>query len=160
MSDGVTFKLTGGRELARILEDKPPRVAREIIRDDLRKAASVWREEMRARVRRGWHIFATTRVKGVRFKKGRMSFEGRSRDFGVIARAIALRTEIGAGGYSGAAYVYPSKRTFWAHFLEFGTAKMRAFPFIRVTFEVRKGQVLDVFIEGVRAKLTKELGAR
>jgi HK97 gp10 family phage protein len=159
MSDGIQFKITGADELARALEERPPIVARKIIRTSVRKAVQPWREEMIARVRRGWHVFSRTGLKGLRGPRGR-SFAGRSREFGVIASRIVVRAKVGASGFEGSAAVFPSRGAFWARFLEFGTRKMRAFPFIRPAFEARKEEVLAAFIEDVREQLTKDLGLK
>lgn len=158
MPDSITVRITGADELARALTEKPPIVAREIIRTSLRDAARPWREEMIQRVRRGWHVFQHAILKG---KRGQGTAPaGREREYGVIASHIFTRVQVGASGFDGSASVYPSKRAFWASFLEFGTRKMRAFPFMRPSFEARKQEVLDRFVEDVREKLQKDLGAR
>lgn len=156
MPDSITVRITGADELARALTEKPPIVAREIIRTSLRDAAQPWREEMIQRVRRGWHVFQHAILRG---KRGQgTAAAGREREYGVIASHILTRVRVGASGFDGSATVYPSKRAFWALFLEFGTRKMRSFPFMRPSFEARKEEVLDRFIEDVRAKLQKDLG--
>jgi HK97 gp10 family phage protein len=159
MSDGIQFKLTGVAELARALEEKPPIVARRIISTSVRKAVQPWREEMIARVRRGWHLFSRTGIKGLRGPRGK-TFAGREREFGVIAGSIVVRAHVGASGFEGSAAVFPSRRAFWARFLEFGTRKMRAFPFIRPAFETRKEEVLAAYIADVREQLAKDLGLK
>jgi len=161
MADGIVFKITGASELAKALQAKPPIVARQIMRTAIGKAVQPWREEMAARVRRGWHVFSRTKaVKGLHPKKG-SSFAGRSREFGVIARNIIIRTQIGASGFEGSAAVFPRRSAFWSLFLEFGArkGKMRAFPFMVPAFESRKQEVLALFIADVREQLHKEMGA-
>jgi len=155
MSDVFTFRLVGAEDLARKLETLPPIVARQIIRTSLRGAVDPWRQQMISRVRRGWHVFSSTRVK----EKGiRGIYGGRSREFGVIARNIRIATQIGASGFEGSAAVYPSRRGYWAKFLEFGTRKMQRFPFVVPAFEEGKNEVLALFIADVRAELHKEMG--
>ena len=159
--DAISFKLSGAEALAAALETKPTIAARQIMRTAIGKAVQPWREEMAARVRRGWHVFARTRgIKGLRPKKG-MSFAGRSREFGVIAKNIIIRTQIGASGFEGSAAVFPKKSAFWSLFLEFGArkGKMHAFPFMVPAFESRKQDVLALYIAEVRAQLHKEMGA-
>lgn len=153
MAEIITFRISGGAELAKALESKPPIVAREIIRSSLRESVEPWREEMAARVRRGWHVFARTKIKGQRG-----SFAGREREFGVIARNIIIRSQIEASGFSGSAQVYPGKRGFWSRFLEFGSRKMRPYPFIAPAFESRKNDVLAAYIGALRERLQKEMG--
>lgn len=149
----VNFRISGGAELAAALESKPPIVAREIMRSSLRKSVEPWRDEMAARVRRGWHTFARTKVKGQR-----RSFAGHSREFGVIARNIIIRQRIEASGFAGSAQVYPGKRGFWSRFLEFGSRKMRPYPFIAPAFESRKNDVLAAYVGALRERLHKEMG--
>jgi HK97 gp10 family phage protein len=153
MPDTIQFSIRGVAELATALESKPPIVARQIIRESLRKSVEPWREEMAARVRRGWHVFSRTKVKGQR-----RSFAGRSREYGVIAKSILIRSQIGASGFDGVASVSPSKRGFWARFLEFHTRKMPAYPFIVPAFESRKGDVLAAYIADLRYQLHREMG--
>jgi HK97 gp10 family phage protein len=155
MSDIVQFSLTGAEDLARKLQQLPPVVARQIIRTSLKDSVDPWKQQMIARVRRGWHIFSRTKVKGQK-----RSFAGRSREFGVIARNIRVRTDVGASGFEGTAYVYPAKAEFWSKFLEFGTKKMQRFPFVEVSFEAGKSEVLASFINNVRDQLHKEMGLR
>ena len=156
MSNEVTFRIAGAQELAKALQDKPPIVARQIIRTSLLQAVRPWREEMAARVQRGWHIFSRTKVRGIKGIRG--TYGGRSREFGVIARNIRARAQIGAIGFEGSAAVYPTNRGFWGKFLEFGTRKMRRFPFVVPAFESGKNQVLALFIDDVREQLKKEMG--
>jgi len=158
MSDGVQFKITGGDELAKLLESRPPILASRIIRTSLRGAVQPWKQEMIARVRRGWHVFSHAILKG-RKGQGKLA-GGREREYGVIADHIVVKTTVDAGGFSGSAAVYPTKKAFWAKFLEFGTVKMRAFPFIRPAFESRKQEVLDRFVEDVKEQLRGDLDLR
>lgn len=159
MAEIFSFKISGGAELARALEEKPPIVARKIIRRSLRVAVRPWREEMIARVRKGWHVFGSAlEAKGLRAPRGGRGERGRQREFGVISRNIQIKTTIGRSGFDGTAAVMPSKRGFWARYLEFGTKHQRAFPFIRPAFESRKQEVLEAFIEDAREQLREDLG--
>jgi HK97 gp10 family phage protein len=152
--DNITVKITGADELARKLESEPPVVARQIVRTSLRKAMAPMRTEIIGRVRRGWHVFQHARLRG---KKGQGSVSaGREREFGVIANNILMRSQTN-GDFQGSVAVYPSKRAYWAKFLEFGTRKMQAFTFMRPAFETKKQEVLDDFIEDVREQLRDTL---
>jgi HK97 gp10 family phage protein len=157
MPDEIKFTIGGADELARALESKPPIVARQILQTGLRKAVDPWKKQMVARVQRGWHIFSSTKVTRAEGKTIRGTFGGRSREFGVIARNIRIRTDLGAGGFEGSASVYPSRRGYWAKFLEFGTRKMRRFPFVVPAFESGKDEVLAKFVGEVRDQLHKEM---
>jgi hypothetical protein len=155
MSNEFKFTMGGTEQLARELQNKPPIIARLIMRTSLRKSVDPWRREMMARVQRGWHVFGSTKVKGIR-----KAFGGRSREFGVISRNIRVSVDIGASGFEGSAAVYPSRRGYWAKFLEFKTKKMhRKFPFVVPAFESGKDAVLASFISDVREQLNKEMKA-
>lgn len=154
MSDVIKSTISGAAELARDLQNKPPIVARQILRTSLGHAVTPWREQMKARVQRGWHIFSNTKV---RMKGIRGTYGGRSREYGVIARNIRIRTQVDASGFSGSAEVYPSRRGYWAKFLEFGTRKMRRFPFVVPAFEGGKSEVLALFISDTREQLHREM---
>lgn len=158
MSDLFTFKISGAAELAKDLQNKPPIVAKEILRTSLGHAVSPWREQMKSRVQRGWHIFSSTKV---RTRSIRGTYGGRSREYGVIARNIRVRTEISASGFEGSAAVFPSRRAFWAKFLEFKTRKMkRKFAFVVPAFDAGKNEVLALFIGDTRELLHKEMNLR
>lgn len=161
MSGEFSFKITGGEELAKALESKPPVVARAIIKDSLKRAVVPWREEMIDRVRKGWHVFSSgLEAIGLKRQRGATRFKGRQREYGVIAQNIRVSTTVDDSGYSGTAAVSPSKRAFWAKFLEFGTRHEKSIPFIRPAFETRKQDVLEEFIEDVRDRLRTEMGLK
>jgi HK97 gp10 family phage protein len=142
----VEFKITGGKELYEALEEQPKRVAKEIIRAGLKQAAGLWREEMRNRVVRGWHVFESAR-------------KGRSREYGFLAGHIGMKTSVRGDELEGTCGVGPVKKGFWDLYLEFGNAHQAPQPFIRQAFETRKQEVLDKFISVCREKLEK-LGLR
>jgi HK97 gp10 family phage protein len=149
----VTFKMHGTAELYEALEKQPPLVAKAIIRKALRAAARIWWAEMKIRVRRGWHVFKTTEVKGKRY-------QGREREYGYLQQHMAIKISTRGDELGGVAQVGPVRGCFWSAFLEFGTSKMRAFPFIRVSFESRKQDVADAYAETARQELRNSMGMR
>lgn len=169
MRDVVTFDIRGAEEIERALERKPIAVARQIVRRSLAQAALIWKQEMAARVQRGWHVFGSSLAAAGLKVPGGHGEGGREREFGVIARNIQVETQL-EGDYSGIATVGPATKAFWARFLEFGTqaknatANKRAhhatrpYPFIRPAFEERKQEVLNAFIADVRNQLRDDLG--
>lgn len=158
MPEIVSFKISGGEELARALESKPPAAAKKIIRVALRAAVVPWRDEMVARVRKGWHVFSSALDARGLHARGGHGQGGREREFGVISQNIRVAANIDGSGYAGQAAVFPAKRGFWSIFLEFGTKHARAFPFIRAAFEARKQEVLNRFIDEAREQLRDDLG--
>lgn len=137
----IEFKITGGAELERALEELPLKASRRIVRQETTPAAALWAEEMRARVRRGMH-----------------REPGGAAQFGVIADGIVQRTTV-RSDLSATARVGPAAKIYWAKFVEYGTrvrhgrGAMPAFPFGRPAFESRKGAVLERFISGIRSAL-------
>lgn len=149
-SEIVKFSMSGTAELEEMLERKPPEVAKKIVRTALRKAVGIWADEMRSTVRKGFHIFRAKTSHG----------KGRSRDYGVISRSIGVRVKLNNDEFGGTAEVGPTKAVYWSLFLEFGTKKMAAIPFIRRAYESRKADVHEKYIDVVRTMLKDEMGMR
>ena len=144
MSKVITVKIEGGRELYEQLEQRPLRIAKAIIRKGLKKAAGIWRGEMRQRVAQGWHVW-----KG----SGRT---GRSREFAFLRDHIGMKVSVRGDELEGTCAVGPVKKGFWAMFLEFGTSRQPAQGFIRKSFDARGQEVLDKFTQTCREELAKE----
>lgn len=147
MSAIVSVKISGVEQLAEALERKPLAAAKAVVRKCLRAGARVFWQEMRQRVRRGWHVFGG--------KDG-----GRSREFGFLADHIGIKISVRGDELGGTAHVGPVKKGFWDLFLEFGTRKMAAVPFIRPAFESRKQDALDKYVSTARESLKQDLGIR
>ncbi|HEX4381242.1 MAG TPA: HK97-gp10 family putative phage morphogenesis protein [Candidatus Acidoferrum sp.] len=145
MSAIVSVKISGLEELADALERKPLAAAKAVVRKCLRASARVFWQEMRQRVRRGWHVFES---------KG----SGRSREFGFLADHIGIKIRVRGDELGGTAQVGPVKKGYWELFLEFGTRKMAAIPFIRPAFESRKQDALDKYISTARESLKQDMG--
>lgn len=135
----IEIKLTGFDELQRKLEELPPRAAKQALRTGLLAGGEIWRREMEATVRQGWHHF--------RKHKG-------ASEYGVLARNIGTSARI-TSDLAGSIAIGPRKKGFWALFLEFGTRKMPAFPFIRRAFETRKQDVLEEFAIETKAAVER-----
>jgi HK97 gp10 family phage protein len=144
----VTVKITGLSELQARLEQVPRNIARGVLRRGLR-AAEVWKREMELRV---------------------------ARLTGFLALHIGMRVTVRGDELAGSAIVGPLKADYpqripkqrgrgstisaatVARFLEFGTRKMRARPFIRQSFEARKDEVLAHFIREAKAGFDESSG--
>lgn len=57
-------------------------------------------------------------------------------------------------GRAGATYEKNS-RAFWGYFLEYGTNKMNAKPWLRPAFDATKNKVLDIFDKEINKKITR-----
>lgn len=161
--DGITITITGLKELQEKLERLPPKAARRAIVEGL-MASGIWAAEMRAKVKR-------------------YSGPDPSIPVGYLAEHIGIRKRVAGNGFSGTADVGPEKIDYpdraggfrtkkdkrgrnksvgrirvssVAAFLEFGTRRSQAFPFIRASFEIGKQSVLDKFIDDVKSALERE----
>src|SRR5215211_3457283 len=108
---GVSMRLEGADELARALDALSPRVSGRLQREALEDAAEPLRREMSRLAPRG---------------PGRVHLA----DHMIVS--TARQTENREGGV----WVGPSKPFFYAKFLENGTVKMRARPFMRPAFDL------------------------
>lgn len=147
MAEVVTIKVTGAEELLHNIETLPPKIAKAIIRRSILGSIKIWQREMQSSV---------------------------SRDTGFLADHIAIRSSVKNRDLTGIGRVGPVKidyprrvpkrggkgRTISAaavaRYLEFGTRKMRARPFIRQAFETRKSAVLEAFITAARDAFDQE----
>jgi HK97 gp10 family phage protein len=142
----VEIKITGTAELEAALESFPRTMAKAIVKKALKSAAGIWQQEMKAKVRQGWHVWKITEYKGAKYK-------GRSREWGALSRLIGIKVSVRGDELGGTATVGPVKKGFWALFLEFGTKRMGARPFIRPAFDSRANDVLNKYIEVARTEL-------
>jgi HK97 gp10 family phage protein len=150
MPDGVSVTVKGAAELEDRLARLPIIAAKAIVKIALVAAGKIFLDEMKSRVRRGFHVFKSGKgkYKGQRIK-------GRSREYGVLSRAIGTQVVVASDGLGGMVKVGPRKKAFWALFLEFGAAGRAAYPFIRPAFETKKQAVLDQFLDTCREELNK-----
>ena len=161
MSDLVTFKITGLAELQKKLEDMPKTVAKKVLRDDLRAAGEYLKQEMvmQAPYRTGFldsHFDTRVRVEhGELAAKAFVGPEGRMYypHEGVTKEGRQFeewqRTSTGRHGVKGGLVPVVSV----ARFLEFGTSRMAARPFMTSAFESSKEALLTKIIEGIRSAL-------
>jgi HK97 gp10 family phage protein len=133
----VTVKFVGGEQLQETLKRLPLNIARRLLREAILKAVGLWKEEMELRAPKLENTRFAVKAKYVRL------VDDLSRNIGV---KLTVNSDL-----EGFAQVGPSRRTFWAIFLEFGTKKMRAMPFIVPAYEAMKEAVLAQFVrEGQR----------
>lgn len=129
MSAKVTIKLTGAKDLERKLKALPHKLRRQILGSALVKAAEPVREEMSRRARRA---------------PGGPSHpaEGHLAD-----NIVTARPSITLDG--GSVNVGPGRDHFWGIFLEYGTLRMRAYPFARPAWESKGKVSLQILIKEI-----------
>lgn len=134
----IGMKLTGGPQLAKALRDLSFEKERAVVRKMLREAAEPIREEAEQLVTIGEsapHIVDHIVVSATNTIEDD-SLGGR--------RAEANEHAVAIG---------PSRDFFYGFFLEFGTIKMSAKPFLRPAFDSKVGAALKVFQESIWAFL-------
>jgi HK97 gp10 family phage protein len=141
MPEVVSVNVRGLDELEAKLAQMAPKIGRSVIRRGLKAGAQVFLEEMQARA---------ARLTGFLREHIGMKIKMRAEDLAGTAMVGPLKVDYpqrqgkrGKGSTISAASV--------ARFLEFGTSKMRARPFIRQSFEVKKGAALDAFVSEAKA---------
>ena len=131
-TSGTGIRLEGDVELFKMLNELPDRLARNALRGAPNAAAQMVRDEIRMNARAR---FPTSRLYRAVKNRRASSVGDDSRAFVFIERG------------SGATY----DAYFW-HFLEYGTVKMRAKPFVRPGIDNSRGKVNSVMADYIRKR--------
>jgi len=131
-----TIRIEGLDELDAFLKSIDDKLRREIIREALRESAEPIVTKARQKVRR--HPFAPTRA-----------------DYGHLADHI-IADKPRAGKDGGEIKIGPDYDYFWGLFLEFGTPRMQAYPFMRPATDQSIDEVLKLQNEIMRRFLEAE----
>ena len=140
------MKVEGLAELQFALNELPRRLARKSIQKALRAAALPIRDDARSRV----PVSSGTVRRNIVVQRSRV-FTGKDGKFGVLVRVRRMNKSARAKGMSD---------PFYWRFLEFGTSKMPARPFLRPSFEGNKQAAVDTIAAQLReaiATAAKEL---
>lgn len=142
MADGL--KLTGFKELADALRELGPRVARNSLRRAVSAGAAEIRNEARARapVDTG-EMRKDIMVKRERDTKGEMSAK-----YSVFVRSGKKSRLAGKGRNV-------QKDSYYWKFVEFGTSKMPAKPFLRPAYEAKKEEAVKIIGENLDEGIQK-----
>lgn len=148
-----SMNLTGFKELADALRELGPRVARNTLRRSVAAGATVIKTDARARAPKDTgEMTKDILVKRERDTKGEMSAT-----YSVFVRSGKKSRLAGKGRDV-------QKDSYYWKFVEFGTSKMAAKPFLRPAFESRKeeavktiGKTLD---EGIQKAARELAGTR
>jgi HK97 gp10 family phage protein len=148
-----TKNLTGFKELADALRKLGPRVAKNSLRRAVSAGAAEVRNEARIRV----PVRSGTTKRAIAMKREKDTKGETSAKYSVFVR----QAKNGKYGQKGVAANGKFDAYYW-RFLEFGTSKMAAKPFMRPAFEAKKeraveviGEVLGAGIEAAAKELTK-----
>ena len=129
----VSLSIEGVDGVADVLGNLGPREARNLLRSAIHGVAAKVREEIRARA---------------------------PRDEGILSRAIVAKRERIQGDRVASnvtithGHGVKNDAYYW-HFIEYGTVKMRARPFVRPAVEAMRPQLQGVFEREFRAKFER-----
>ena len=128
-------KITGAKELDKLLKMLPQRMSRKIVRAALRKAARPMLKDAKAGIP----------------KKSKQNSGKTRRDLKIrnIPNSKPLAVAIaGSRAKNGRDYIM--------RFLEFGTVKQTARPFLRPAFDKNAEKALRILVEEIKTRLLKE----
>lgn len=133
MADNFTMEVSGLRELADKLRDMGPDLARNALRAGVGQAARIIRDQAKAT---------------------------NPDDTGATDRALyAKLIKEKSGDHQATYYVgvrSRGKKSAWYwRLVEFGTAKMRARPFLRPAFESKKNEAVEIIAKRIAARIKR-----
>lgn len=164
----ISAKIIGLPDLLSTLKALPPEVVSAKggpIRSALRKAASVIQKEAQANVDRiavepETNESTGALKKSITIKRRRPKFKGEKMTIGIskVKAAYANTRTNRRKGLVGQSYEQLPP-TYYAWFLEFGTEKMKAHPFLRPAWESKQQEALatffDSFAKGIDAAVKR-----
>jgi HK97 gp10 family phage protein len=140
----ITVQITGLKELQNALNQLPKEIQGRPLRSAVSAAAKVIVDDVKARVPVGETGNLKTAV--YRYRSRRNSATGRETFFVGIRQGKAQFKDTAYNrrrGRVGKSYKTAGEAYYW-RFLEFGTAKMQAKPFLRPAFEANKSRAVEV----------------
>jgi HK97 gp10 family phage protein len=147
MADEVLIRLDGVDELRRALEAMPARIRARAVRAALRKAALPIRDDAKARapVLQGRLPYRTPGTVRRRISLRASKFARQAGDEGVFVGVKPLRGRADTRRYGKAGARNPNDPFYW-RFLEFGTRKMAARPFLGPAARAKGNEVVRNFL--------------
>lgn len=140
MVGSLQYEISGGKELRDVLKKLPEGMGEKIIASALRGGAKIIQAEAKSAAPVSQVGFSSKsrqdkRTSTKNTKQGQVTQLLHLRDQIKITTAKTLGSETRLKVYTG--------KAFWALFLEFGTSKMAAKPWLRPAFERTKGVALQ-----------------
>ena len=143
----ISVQITGLKELQKALNELPKEIQGRPLRSAVSAAAKVIVDDVKSRIPVGETGNLKTAV--YRYRSRRNSATGRETFFVGIRQGKAQYKDTAYNrrkGRVGKNYKTAGEAYYW-RFLEFGTVKMQAKPFMRPAFEGSKSRILDVMKE-------------
>lgn len=133
------LQIQGLDELDKRLQQIPEKFRRKIIREVMKAAAEPVRAEIERRAPRGKRL-------------GKYS----SAEYGRLSENIVASGPRTKADGSASIQAGPGKDQYWGIFLEFGTVKLSARPFVRPAFDSKYQEALDVMFSEIHRFLEKQ----
>jgi HK97 gp10 family phage protein len=153
-----SIQITGLADLEKRLLEFSDKLALNVMKGAVRAGAVVIQKEARARAPRSDkpHLLVSRRTKHMR-REGK-SYQGVWINPGNVRKNIKVRLAPRKSRTRPVEYwIYVSQKTAWYwKFLEFGTSKMAAKPFLRPAFESMKEQATEAMRDYLAQRIEKE----
>lgn len=155
----TTVKLEGLDDLLAKLQQLPDRIGNNAMRRGLRKGANVIKQAAVTKARAlddpqtGEAIYKNITVQGAGRKREQQE-GGPMMRVGILGGARDMRKY---GEFKGAGGGNPGGDTFYWRFMEFGTSKMAAKPFMRPAMNENDGAAFNAIAADMPAQIDKEL---
>lgn len=156
MADEVLIRLDGVDELVRVLRAAPDKIRKRAVRAALRKAATVIRNDARARAPVLQSIIPYRKPGTVkrRISVRTSKFARQAGDEGVFIGVRPLRGKADTRRYGKASAKNPNDPFYW-RFLEFGTRKMTARPFLGPAARAKGAEAIQTFLRETVPQIQK-----
>ena len=152
-------EIKGLDEIQRKLKSLPDKIGRNAMKRSLRKGANVIRDAARGNAKRLDDPDTSESIaKNIAVQSGNRRRE--RQDGGPVMRVGVMggARDMGKyGEFKGAGKGNPGGDTFYWRFLEFGTSKMAARPFMRPAMATAGGAALDATVAAMQSETDKEL---
>lgn len=145
MVDTVVAKIEGLAELETALRQLAPVAAKRALRSGMRQGANVIRNRAKELAPVSVRVPTGKRAKKYGWKPG------------FLKRAIGVRPKNPPPGASLAMEVYIGKKAFYGRFVEFGTSKMAAQPYLRPAADEEKETAIKVMAAVTTAQIVTEM---
>lgn len=139
----INFTVTGLAELSKKLKEMPVKLARNGLRAAVNAGAEVIRKDAVSRV-----PVDTGRLKKSIYKKQ------------IREKSNNLQQTFFVGARNGKKYRQADKDAYYWRFLEFGTSKLPARPFLRPAFDARKNDAVDAIGRKLKERIDKYAGEK
>lgn len=158
----IEVKVSGTRELLMAMKRLPDSLSEDLLEKGLRAGAALWRDAARLKVP-VLQVETPGRIRGLLRRSIRLS-RGKS-PFGIKCTVIVWIKPFTGKRFSAfkrrqrklGKQNAPIPDPFYWRFVEFGTAKMPARPFLRPAFEENKYKAVDTAIENLRPLVQAEI---